>query len=344
MQLKQSLLMAIALSVISLGAWELYWRSQGKTPNLDDNKDLWAVQRAKGNKATADDVILTGSSRVLFDIQLNEWEKETGIRPIQLATAGASPLPIFSDIVNNTNFKGTVLVGVTPPLFFSTTYPLADPWYRAQNRTDYFQKRTYAQRFNHLLSIPLQKNLALISTSEEKWNDNFDLKTLINNIRIGERIPQEMPPFYRFDNIDLDRNVEMTPRTVNDTAFANTHKKVWGFFGKVSPPPDKKSTMDFFVNDAKKFMERGGKIILLRCPSTGGFRMGEKMVTPRAEFWDKLVDTLAVPSYHFEDYEPFKNLDCPEWSHLSAKDARFFTTELVKILKADGALTKSKTN
>lgn len=344
MQLKQSLLIAIALSVISLGTWELYWRSQGKTPNLDDNKDLWAVQRAKVDQATDADVILTGSSRVLFDIQLDEWEKETGIRPIQLATAGASPLPIFSDIVNNTDFKGTILVGVTPPLFFSTTYPMADPWYRAQNRSDYYQKRTYAQRINHLFSIPLQKNLALISTSEEEWNDNIDLKTIIKNVKIGNRIPEGMPPFYQFDNITLDRNVEMTERTVNDTAFANTIKHVWGFLGKTAPPPDKESTMAFFLKDAKTFIDRGGKIILLRCPSTEGFRMGENMITPRAEFWDKLVDTLHVPSYHFEDYEQFKNLDCPEWSHLSAKDARFFTTEFVKILKDDGALSNLKTN
>jgi hypothetical protein len=344
MKLKLSLIIAFTFSAISLGAWEFYWRSEGKTPNLDDNKDLWAIQRNKVNKAANTDVILTGSSRVLFDIQLNEWEKETGIRPIQLATAGATPLPIFSDIVNNTEFSGTILVGVTPPLFFSTTFPMADPWERAQSRINYFYKRTYAQRINNLISIPLQQNLALISTSEEKWNDNIDLKTLINNVKIGNRAPQGMPPFYRFDDMAFDRNVEMTERTVKDTAFANTIKRVWGFFGKTSPPPDKTSTMAFFIKDAKKFMGRGGKLILLRCPSTGGFRMGENMGMPRTEFWDKLSSSLDVPSYHFEDYDQFKNLECPEWSHLSAKDARFFTTELVKIMKTDGALSNTKTN
>ncbi len=125
MYLKQSLIIAITLSVLSLVAWELYWRSQGKIPDLDDDKNLWAVQRAKVEDASENDVLLLGSSRVLFDIQLNEWEKETGVRPIQLACAGSSPLPVFHDIVQNTNFKGTVLVGVTPGLFFSTTYPEA---------------------------------------------------------------------------------------------------------------------------------------------------------------------------------------------------------------------------
>jgi hypothetical protein len=330
--------------VIGITAWELFWRSQDYTPNLDDNKDLWSVERAKVDKASKEDVVIIGSSRLLFDIQLNEWEQETGTRPIQLATAGASPLPLFHDIVENTNFTGTVVVGVTPPLFFSTTFPMADPWKRAQARIDHYFKRTYAQRLNHTLSIPLQQNLVLMSTSEEEWTDNIDLKTLLRTIKIGNRVPEGMPPFYRFDNIELDRNVTMTNKTVIDTAFANTIKNVWGFFGKTSPPPDKAATMAFFMKDANTFTERGGTIILVRAPSTGGFRMGEKMGVPRKDFWDDLVKQTNVKSYHFEDYDQFKNLQCPEWSHLSSKDARFFTSELAKLMLTDKVITNSKTN
>lgn len=41
---------------------------------------LWAVQRSKVDNASKNDVILLRSSRVLFDIQLNDWEQETGKR------------------------------------------------------------------------------------------------------------------------------------------------------------------------------------------------------------------------------------------------------------------------
>jgi hypothetical protein len=116
------------------------------------------------------------------------------------------------------------------------------------------------------------------------------------------------------------------------------------FFGKGAPPPDKKSTMDFFLADLKKFKARGGTVILVRCPSSGGLRIGENMGLPRSQFYDDLVQQAQVKSYHFEDYEQFKNLECPEWSHLSATDAQFFTTELVKIMLKDGALTNYKTN
>ena len=99
-----------------------------------------------------------------------------------------------------------------------------------------------------------------------------------------------------------------------------------------------------FLKDAEKFKARGGNLILIRCPSSGGTRVRESHELPRKDFWDDLVQQANVKSYHFEDYEQFKNLKCPEWSHLSAKDARYFTTELAKIMIEDKAITNSKNN
>lgn len=342
MYLKKSLIIAFALSVFSLGSWEFYWRSQNFYPTLDDNEALWSTQRARVEKSNEQDVLLIGSSRVLFDIQLDEWEKETGKRPIQLACVGSSPLPVFHDLVENTNFNGTILVGVTPGLFFSTTFPKAQPWEWPQSRVDYYYKRTYAQRANHAISLPLQENFAFLS--EDEGVDGLNLKELLGKIKVGNRIPDPMPPFHEFGEIAKDRNLKMKEIAVIDTAYANSVKKVWIFFGKGAPPPDKEATMTFFLADLKKFKARGGKVILVRCPSSGGVRMGENMGLPRAEFYDDLVQKARVKSYHFEDYEKFKNLECPEWSHLSATDAQFFTTELVKIMIKDGAITNYKIN
>ena len=185
MNLKKSFLIALAISAIALTCWELYWRSQGYYPTLNDDKALWSMHRANVETATGDDVVILGSSRAYFDIQLNEWEAATGKKPIQLASTGSSPLPTFNDIVNNTDFKGTVIVGVTPGLLFSTTYPKAMPWERPQAKVNHYQDRTYAQRLNFLLSIPLQQNLAFMSADEEEWADDIDLKALLKRIKIG---------------------------------------------------------------------------------------------------------------------------------------------------------------
>ena len=345
MQLKKSFTIAMILGIIGIASWEAYWRSQDYYPTLNDEKALWAMHRAKVENLTQEDIIVLGSSRAYFDIQLDEWEEATGVKPIQLSLTGSSPLPTFHDIVNNTDFKGTILVGVTPGLFFSTTNPGAFPWDRPQSKVNHYHDRTYAQRLNYQLSIPLQQNLVFMSADEEEWADDIDLKSLIRRVKIGNRSGQPVsPPFYYFGDVNLERNMSMTDRTVTDTTFANTITKVWRFFGAGAPPPEKESTMAFFMKDLLKFKAKGGKVVLVRFPSSGGVRMGENHGLPRAEYWDDLVKQSKVKAYHFEDYEQFKNLKCPEWSHLSTKDARFFTSELAKIMINDGVISNPKNN
>jgi hypothetical protein len=344
MKLTQSLFVAVILAAISIGSWEMYWRSQGKYPTLNDEKALWANHRAKVNDAKRGDIILIGSSRVFFDFQLTEFEKAIGIKPIQLSSPGSSPLPLFHDLVDNTAFNGAIIVGVTPGLFFSTTYPEASPWKRAQSKVDYYESRTYAQRLNYALSAPLQQNFVFMSADEEEWNDDIDLKSLLRNIPFNQRMQwPSAPPFCSFGDVDIDRNMKMTERTVTDTAFATSITKVWTFFGKHAPPPDKKATIAYFLKDLKKYKARGGTVILVRCPSSGGVRIGESIGVPRAEYWDDLVKQSQVKSYHFEDYDQLKNLTCAEWSHLSAEDANYFTRELAAIMIKDKAIKYTKT-
>ena len=345
MKLKQSLFITIILSIVIIIAWEAYWRSQGYYPTLNDEKALWAKERAKVEKATNNDIILIGSSRTYFDIQKKVWEKETGIKPIQLASTGSSPLPALHDIVENTNFKGTVIVGVTPGLLFSTTFPKAPPWSRIQSRVDYYFDMTYTQKANYFLSVPLQENLVLMSADEEEWSDDIDLKSLLRQVDLGERTKGPvMPPFYNFGDVATDRNISLSNRTATDTAFANSIIQVWHFFGRTSPPPDKDATTEYFLKDAKKFIARGGNLILIRPPSSGGSRMGEHKFLPRERFWDSLVDQLPIKNYHFEDYSQLKNLTCPEESHLSKEDADYYTAELAKIMIEDKAINNSKIN
>lgn len=56
------------------------------------------------------------------------------------------------------------------------------------------------------------------------------------------------------------------------------------------------------------------------------------------------MEQSDVMAYHFEDYPQFKDLKCPEWSHLSAENAHFFTAELAKLMLADKAIINSQTN
>ncbi|WP_104736244.1 hypothetical protein [Hanstruepera ponticola] len=340
MNLKQSLICAIALCVLGTVAWELYWRSQGYYPDLDNDEALFAAQRKRADKASNSDVILIGSSRIHFDIQLDVWKKETGIKPIQLAYPGATPLPVFHDLVHKTDFSGTIVVGVTPGLFFSSTTTEKRAYRSANDKVEYFHDQTYAQQLNHILSIPLQQNLAFMSDAD--GIDAMKLQFLLEGIQFGNRIEgSDFPPFPNFADISLDRNLRMTEKTVTDTAFARLIKNVWSFKSTPETPPrelDKEGVMKIFVADAKAFQDRGGNLVLLRCPSTEYYRKKEENFYCRDEFWDELVKQSGAKGYHFEDYAQLKDLDCPEWSHLSGEDADFFTAEVAKIMMNDNSI------
>lgn len=348
MNLKQSFTVALILGIVAIASWEAYWRSQGKTPTIQDDEALWAEQRARIDQLTQDDYVFTGSSRIHFDLQLDLWESHTGKLPVQLAMGGASPLPVFRDIARNTTFNGTVIVGITPPLFFSTTFPQAPPISGPQERVDHFYDRTYAQRFNHALSKPLQRNLATMHSYEDMLAGNVDLKSLLQTVKWGNRTGRpQMPPFYEFGEMSETRNIRMLNRMETDPAFAQSVKDVWMFCltgGPNMPPPDKKGTMAFFLEDVALITQRGGKVILLRCPSAMEFREIESELTPRPQFWDELVQVSGLPAYHFEDYPQFQGLNLPELSHLSGPDADVFTREFIQLLEKDQLIANRKSN
>lgn len=326
------------IALIGVIAWELYWRSNEFYPTIEDNDALWAAQRSRVDSPKPSDVIFIGSSRIHFDLQLDKWNLYTGLTSIMLAQPGSSPLPIFKDLVENTDYAGTIIVGVTPGLFFSTTYPEARPWKWAQSKVDYFYKQSYAQKFNHLLSIPLQEQFVFVNESD--MDDAINLKGLINRIKLGNRNNNTDPPFFEFSDYTIDRNSRMTVKCATDTTFANSIKKVWSVFmlDSTLPPPDKNATTKFFLEQAKTFQERGGNLILVRCPSSGILREGEQMGLPRERFWDSLISVGNFKSYHFEDIIETKNMECPEWSHLSGTDADLFTEVFANLLMKDKAI------
>jgi len=342
--LPKSAWLALAILVPLIAVWEWHWRSEGYPASPDDNKHLWAERRARIDRLGSGDVILIGSSRVFFDIQLNEWEQVTGKRPLQLAIPGSTPTPVFQDIVDNTDYNGTILIGVTPPLFFLGAGPGPDFWARPSGLIEHFYKRTYAQIFTHWVGKPAQTAFAFLENDEDDFYNDLDLKTLINRIPLKGRVPSG-PPFPWFQYVDDERNVTMLDKVTADTAYAGMIKRTWQYFIAGGPPPDsawvaqsREKVMEMSVEYINRFRERGGQVIFVRCPSSGWFRMIENGGFPRETHWNVLLEKTGAPGYHFEDYDFLNKYTPPEWSHLATPDARTFTTDLVKQMQKDGIL------
>ena len=167
MQLKTTLIVAVSLSLLCLTSWEMYWRSKSDyyRANVEDDRYLWAQERAKLEKASKNDVVLIGASRTGFNFNTHVWKETQGLKPINLSVNGKPPGPFFEDIVNNTDFNGTLIIGITPLMwFFGPTNN--QRWRDGELWVKHYENQTYAQKLGFLISKPLQRNLVFLTSSE----------------------------------------------------------------------------------------------------------------------------------------------------------------------------------
>ena len=99
--IKPAALIGLLVMIVMMSGWEMYWRSNGSVPSYRNSEGLWAIQRRRVNEIEGDKTVITGSSRMFFNTQLDVWERESGVRPIQLALEGTSPVSLMEDLADD---------------------------------------------------------------------------------------------------------------------------------------------------------------------------------------------------------------------------------------------------
>lgn len=318
-----------AVALLTFG-WEAYWRSRGfETGDFNNTNGLWADAR---RHATGDATVMIGSSRILFDVNLDVWEEISGVRPVQLALEGTSPRVFLKDLADDEKFKGLVIVGVTAPIFFTREGGL-----RA-SAMQYARDETIAQRVDHALMIGLERVFAFI---DEQTRPKRQIQIWPLPLREGMK-PRFDPR--KLESLDVDRGAQMWSRLETDPAYREEARGQWlvGFQVMAPPPgPDGKpaampdAAIDAVIREVKQNVEkiraRGGDVAFLRFPYDGPWMQMEDNAFPRARFWDRLVSGVDALGIAWQDYPELQGYDLPEWSHLSASEAERYTRALAPI-------------
>jgi hypothetical protein len=335
----RGLLLAVALlTTTATVAWEIYARSAGYVPTLNDTPDLWA--QARGS-VKPDSIVLVGTSRMLFDMDLDLLEQGLGQRPTQLAIVGSSPYPILEDLASDESFRGTVLLDVVPAMYLAAGGPPMEASQKALHR---YRSWNHAQRWSHYLGTILEKKVAFLK------QEDLTLAKLLEKLPIPNRanamIGPPLPPY--FYTLDNDRRARMAPEAaVIGSALQQRVSTGWLPLFTMPPPPSfipveqfqamiGQATEARFRDTTKhiqRIQERGGKVVFLRLPFTGPLVEREEQMSPRAATWDRLVKENNVPAIHFDEHPELRAFECPEWSHLSAADSVEFTRRLVPHLQ-----------
>jgi hypothetical protein len=319
-------------------AWEMYVRSIGYAPTLNDTDDLWVQAR---RRVQPESVVIVGESRPLFDLDLDELEKGLGKRPVQLALPGSCAYPVFADLANDESFHGTVICSIVPGMFFAPAGPLLETSEKALSR---YHKQTPAQRVSHYLGMFLEEHVAFLK--QEDLTLDVLLKRLPIPNRPNAQVPPTFPPY--FQTVDRERRARMTEQCAQPgSELAKRIQQIWLPLFTTPPPPTYVSKEVFFremgakiearFRDTTKAVEklraRGGKIVFVRFPNNGELKALEDRLNPRARDWERLLKDTKVPGIYFEDYPELASFTCHEWSHLSAGDSVKFSKRLIPHLR-----------
>lgn len=325
--------LAFVLFVLLMTGWEMYWRAFGATPGYYNSNGEWAQQRRRIDTGEGGKAVLIGSSRVLFDVELPVWEKLSGERPIQLAIEGTSALPVLEDLAADPNFTGRVLVGIASDIFFPGFAFRGDV-------VPYFHKESPSQRVGNWLSR------ALIEPHFAFFDYDFALKAVIKRqawpVRAG--LPK-MDDVRKLLEQDADRNTHIWSKLETDPEYREIARGIWAQRFDAPPPPQmdtpeklqkiEEAQIQRAVVAVAKLKERGVKVLFVRPPTSGRYLEFDNKVFPRAQTWDVLLARTGAPGIHFDDYPEMRDLDLPEWSHLTHADADRFTAALYRIIERD---------
>jgi hypothetical protein len=328
-------LLTVVLVTGFIVAWELRLRSQGLDVEYDDNPALWASKRSKATKLGPDEAtVFIGSSRIKYDLDTETWRKLTGDEPVQLAMEGSSPLPALEDLANDKNFKGKLVIDVTEGLFFNPSpRNMVDPL----KNIAFFKNETPSEKVSFRLNRFLESKFVFLD------RDNYSINAFLDRAPIPRRPGVFVMPLFpkEFGRNNFDRQRIMMDVFLTDTNLQNMVTGNWKFFASINkaPPPSGALLDSMFrviIGHCNKIKARGAQIVFVRTPSSGPYWENEQKAFPREKYWDRLLAESNIPGIHFKDHPPIAGFVCPEWSHLSQKDAIVFTQHFVNLLEEKG--------
>jgi hypothetical protein len=286
-------------------------------------------------------IVIIGDSRGWFDIDLDEIQKGLGKRPVQLAMGGGCAYPVLADLANDESFHGTIICSAVPRLLLAP--PGTPPMERGEKAVRRFHNQTPAQRASQYLAMPLEEHVAFLKQEELTLDDL--LKRLPIPNRPGALVPPRLPPY--FSTIDRERRSRMTEECARPgSELQKRIQQIWIPLFSPPPPPSYIPKEEFgkrmgqaieqrfqdIAAAVKKLRARGGKIVFVGFPHSGGLKELEDRVTPPA-IRDRLIKDTGAPLIYYEDVPELSGFTCPEWSHLSAGDSVEFSKRLAPHLR-----------
>lgn len=319
------LVLAAVLTATGVATWETIWRQAGYAPLLYDDMALWSGVRSRVGAAPGKTpVVFVGASRIQVAVDSEVFRaRAPGYEPYMLATYGEFPVAVLTEIIRTMEPGGIVIADLDGRALAPTHHG------QTQKYVEFYRQKYGPQRrIERALRTRFQR--AFIFTGPDF---NF-VRRVVAWLRGAG-----WPPKRNF-RLNADRTMEV------DYASYHRHRLPAFYEGLeteyrerlATPPEEWLASLQPLIEAIQAYQVRGGRVVLLRMPSTGRYYSLDEEYFPQAAYWDRLVATSGATSIRFENHPLLQNFDLHDDSHVDRGRREAFTRALVRILESVGVL------
>ena len=323
-------LLTVVLAVALAAGVESYWRSQGqRLPMVVDDNDNWSLQRERVSTGDSKAVALLGMSRIQLGFATQVFYDRYPNHALgNVCVEGLAPHATLRDLANDDRFRGVAIVEITEPGVLRPLWEDQQPYVKYFHEEWRFDKRLVRKTANVIQSNlvmvnpTLSINELLTKAIEGDWPRPNYLITFADRSRLAD-----------FAKADMDKLWQFLMGIIND-GYMQARKKP-------TPP----MTAEQWLADVAEFEKhvrtiqgRGGKVVFVRYPISGGTFDGMQRAFPREHFWNLFARNTSAVTIHHDDVPTLKGFPTPDWSHLGEADAIKFTHALLDELEKRGVL------
>jgi hypothetical protein len=304
--------LAALLVLLPFGAFEWVARAHGFRPALTDTPDLWAYQRMQLRPHDARAVVVFGSSKAQLGINLDEFERACGTRPIQLAIDGTSAHAFLEQLARDEAFTGLALV---------ETGFLFDNNERHERRAQEYAasyssfRGSVARRFDFRLHWFIGQALAIVSP-------DLSARRITEAFSAGHwprpSYLRMSPDRGRFGDYQMVDSALLQRLTVNEFTT-----------GGITLNEEQLAARLARVEAAvTRIQARGGRVVIIRMPPAVAARDDSD-----AARWEAVKAHTSALCLSAADDPVLASFKCPDGNHLDYRDAARFTRALVAVLR-----------
>ena len=315
-------LLTSVLAILGISFNETILRAANHQPSLVNDADLFCISYSQLPDLRHQDVVLLGASRMGTNFDINVFQKRFPDRKIiQLAQSGrGTAYPVLKDIVENSNFKGIVIISETEVTLISKNKEQQEFVNHCRNNF------SLDSRINRNLSSWFQNKFVFLNPQSSSFR-------LWGNILAQQNLPE---PFYvktkadRSDLSDFKRFEPVALKKLHDNRIKGSKKiseKGW------------LNQQEWLVKTnhwqplLKKFQQRGGRAIFVRMPVSQERWKFESKIFPVDRYWNQFTRRYNIASLHFAEYPSLSHFNLPDTSHLDMRDRSLFTELLLNELE-----------